>query len=302
MSGAVGVGVVGGGVQQQEGPVTGRCGGGAVGCAPTGVWGCWEWMVLVVGACTGFCSSATWPQTRHTQQSPTHITNLHPYNQPPSTHPTHPPNPPFSDLLSPDSAGDLAVLPHGRVTPELYCLLRVLCVSEQEFGSWAALADVLKPPPQQQPTTTSGGTAAAAAAAAAGGPHTLGGVPLSQLLSGGGGNDDNDDDGGGEAQQHAVATRFQEVAIGGAAAAAGGLWSGGMARALTAAVRERDSRYPAGSALERDRRRLGDGALTADRSEHAAAVRGALQLRVAERTVLQQAVEAASGLVETLSC
>lgn len=49
-----------------------------------------------------------------------------------------------SDLLAPEHSGDLAVLPHGRVTPELFCVLRALGAPAAEFASWHGLADVLR--------------------------------------------------------------------------------------------------------------------------------------------------------------
>ncbi|KIY91593.1 hypothetical protein MNEG_16371 [Monoraphidium neglectum] len=195
-----------------------------------------------------------------------------------------------SDLISEDSQGDLAVLPHGRVTPELFCLLRALCAPASEFDRWGRLADVL-----QGSATGSGGGGARAS-----GARTVGGVPLASLLSDFGGGGDGGGAGGGACvdgedqprQADAVTARFQEVAIGGEAAA---LWSHRMGQVLLAAISERQARYPPGSCLEGDARelaRLGAG----DRSERAAAVRGALQLRVVERTLLQQAERAAAAL------
>jgi hypothetical protein len=57
-----------------------------------------------------------------------------------------PPAPPDSDLLSPEAAGDIALLPHGRVTPELFLALRALCAPAREFDSWAGLEDALRAP------------------------------------------------------------------------------------------------------------------------------------------------------------
>lgn len=79
-------------------------------------------------------------------------------------------------------------------------------------------------------------------------------------------------------------------------AVAGAAWCPAMARALLAGIAAREGRYPHGSSLEGDTRALGRWA-AADRSERAAAARGALQLRVAERTLLAQASAAARALL-----
>jgi hypothetical protein len=43
-----------------------------------------------------------------------------------------------------ENGGDLAVLPHGRASPELFLLLRALCAPAGEFGGWRGLADALR--------------------------------------------------------------------------------------------------------------------------------------------------------------
>ncbi|KAI8472158.1 MAG: hypothetical protein J3K34DRAFT_519919 [Monoraphidium minutum] len=190
-----------------------------------------------------------------------------------------------SDLLSDDCQGDIAALPHGRVTPELFCLLRALCVPGGEFEGWGCLADALRGHRNE------GGGGACGGGGAACGARTVGGVPLESLLSGGGGRESGEEEGGGSGD--GGPKQADAVEIGGEAAA---LWSPPMARVLSAALRARCARYPEGSSLEGDQRalaRLG----AADRSERAAAARGALQLRAAERALLRRAEQAAAALL-----
>lgn len=222
-------------------------------------------------------------------------------------------------MLSPEAAGDLCVLPHGRASPELFLALRALGAPAAEFDAWRGAADALR-----------GGRAGGGGRGGKARAATVDGAPLSRLLRGGGGGGDSssDDDSGdgdgssgdsgsedGERRRRrpsAIAERFQEVAIGGSGGAVAALWSPAMARALLAALAEREGRYPPGSSLGGDRAALaalekgggggggnGSGGRGGGRraSERAAAARGALRLRVAERSLLAAAAEAARALL-----